>query len=476
MTGEQHPIPESRRALGRAFHSLPREHGFEPCEVEGTIPDELCGTLYRNGPALFELFDHPYHSYLDGDGAVSAFRFDRGAARAAVRVTVTEQLAEERTAGKAIYSSGFTRGPTWWRRVGGQQKNPTNVHVLAWHGRVFATTDAGVPIELDPWTLETVGPWKLGGAARMTVNAHSRRCPRTGSLFAFGVSMGMGVDLDFYELPRAGEPRRLTSVRAKGFPLVHDLAITEKYVITIVPPVRIGVLPFLAGTAGPASDVHWEPERGCEVILVERAAPHTVHRIDAPAFFSFHLGGAFDRADGTVVGHLCAFERFDLGDAFEMSKARSGQAFVDAARSFFERIVLDPEKGTMRREQLIPDVCEFPSVAPATETHEARFCYPMITRDHRDVVGKLDLARATLEIADLGRDRSPGESTFVARRSGEGEDDGWLLTQVYDAKRHRTGVAVIDAKHVAGGAVATAWLDHHVPPAIHGTWVAGIPG
>lgn len=473
---DQHPIPESRRALGRAFHSLPREHGFEPCEIEGTIPEELRGTLYRNGPALFELFDHPYHTYLDGDGAVSAFRFDGGEVTAAARVTVTKELAEERAAKKAIYSSGFTQGPTWWRRVGGQQKNPTNIHVLAWHDRVFATTDAGVPIELDPWTLETVGPWKLGGAARMTVNAHSRRCPRTGSIFTFGVSMGMGVDLDFYELPRAGEPRLLTSVRASGFPLVHDLAITEKHIVTIVPPIRIGVLPFLAGTGGPASDMHWEPERGCEVLIVERAAPHAVHRVKTDAFFSFHMGGAHDRADGSIVGHLCAFERFDLGDTFEMSKARSGQAFVDAARSFFERVVIDPRKGTMSREQVIPDVCEFPIVAPATETHDARYAYPMVTRDHRDVVGKLDLRRGAVQVADMGPDRSAGESSFVPRARPTSEDDGWLITQVYDAKKHRTGAAVIDAKHVERGALGYAWLDHHVPPPIHGTWVPGIPG
>jgi carotenoid cleavage dioxygenase-like enzyme len=30
--------------------NLRREHGFEPMEVEGTLPPDLEGTLYRVGP------------------------------------------------------------------------------------------------------------------------------------------------------------------------------------------------------------------------------------------------------------------------------------------------------------------------------------------------------------------------------------------------------------------------------------------
>jgi all-trans-8'-apo-beta-carotenal 15,15'-oxygenase len=470
-------IPEGRRELGAAFHDLPREHGFEACEIEGRIPEELCGTLYRNGPGIFSLFGHDYVNWLDGDGVVSAFRFEHGVAQAAARVTITPELAEERAKGEAIYTSGFTVGPHWWRRVGGQQKNPTNVHVLAWHDRVFATTDAGMPIELDPWTLETVGPWKLGGAAKMTVGAHSRRCPRTGSTFIHGVSMGVtGMELDVYELPRAGEPRLIAAIPTSGFPFVHDFAISERFVIALLPPLRVGIAGFLAGTSAPAANMQWEPERGTEVLLVERAAPHAVHRIRAEAFFAFHFGNAYDADDGTTVAHLCVFDRFDPGDSFAIAKARSGRAWVEAAKSHLERLVLDPRAGTIRRERVLDDVIEMPTVPASSETRRARYLYPLVTRDHRDHVAKLDVESARVELCDLGAHRHPGETTFVARtRASTAEDDGFLLAQVYDAKRHRSGVAVMDARRLAEGALGTAWLPHHVPVPIHGAWVPGIP-
>ncbi len=469
-------IPESRRELGLAFHDLPREHGFEPCEIEGTIPDELSGTLYRNGPGLFSVFGHDYLNWLDGDGAISAFRFDRGAASAAARVTVTPELAEERAKKEAIYTSGFTVGPHWWRRVGGQLKNPTNIHVLGWHDRVFATTDAGMPIEIDPWTLETVGPWRLSGAAKMNVGAHWRRCPRTGSTYLPGVSMGVGgMELDFYELPRAGEPRLIAAVKTSAFPFVHDFAISERYLIAVLPPLDVGVASFLAGISAPAAGMQWRPERGTEIVMVERAAPHTVTRIHVDAFFSFHFGNAYDAADGTTVAHLCIFDRFDPGDSFAIGKARSGEAWVDAAKSHLERLTLDPKTATLRRQRLSDDVIEMPTLPPAQETHRARWLYPLVTRDHRDRLARLDLNSGAVELAELGPHRHPGEATFVPRMGSSAEGEGWLLTQVYDAERHRSGVAVLDAARVGAGAVGTAWLSHHVPVPIHGTWLPGIP-
>lgn len=40
-------------AWHRAYDDLEREHGHEPLTVEGTLPVDLAGTLYRCGPARF---------------------------------------------------------------------------------------------------------------------------------------------------------------------------------------------------------------------------------------------------------------------------------------------------------------------------------------------------------------------------------------------------------------------------------------
>src|SRR4051812_9401970 len=82
--------------------NLPREHGFEPLVIEGKLPTDLRGTLYRNGPGLFGQFGQRYSHPFEGDGAVTAVRFDGGKAQGACRVTETEGLKAERAAGKLL--------------------------------------------------------------------------------------------------------------------------------------------------------------------------------------------------------------------------------------------------------------------------------------------------------------------------------------------------------------------------------------
>jgi all-trans-8'-apo-beta-carotenal 15,15'-oxygenase len=38
--------------------------------VTGTIPRELRGTLFRNGPGLLEIFGKKLNQFFDGDGVV----------------------------------------------------------------------------------------------------------------------------------------------------------------------------------------------------------------------------------------------------------------------------------------------------------------------------------------------------------------------------------------------------------------------
>ena len=75
-----HATATAAHAWHRAFRDLPRQHGFERLAVEGRLPEGLRGTLYRNGPSLFSSFGRRYAHWFDGDGAVSAVRFDAGGA------------------------------------------------------------------------------------------------------------------------------------------------------------------------------------------------------------------------------------------------------------------------------------------------------------------------------------------------------------------------------------------------------------
>ena len=59
----------------QSTQSLVREHGFENLRIEGELPTDLQGTLYRAGPFLYESFGQPYSHPFEADGGIMAARF-----------------------------------------------------------------------------------------------------------------------------------------------------------------------------------------------------------------------------------------------------------------------------------------------------------------------------------------------------------------------------------------------------------------
>ena len=58
--------------IRRGWESQPEEFNYE-CKVEGTIPREISGTFYRNGPGLLDVYGTPLVHPIDGDGMVLYF-------------------------------------------------------------------------------------------------------------------------------------------------------------------------------------------------------------------------------------------------------------------------------------------------------------------------------------------------------------------------------------------------------------------
>ena len=97
-----------RRALGAhpwlaAFQGVDGDLSADDLRVEGRIPKGLRGTLYRNGPALFERDGVRYHHLFDGDGMVQAYRFtDQGVAHRG-RFVRTRKFVAEGESGRFLY-------------------------------------------------------------------------------------------------------------------------------------------------------------------------------------------------------------------------------------------------------------------------------------------------------------------------------------------------------------------------------------
>lgn len=80
------------------------------------------------------------------------------------------------------------------------------------------------------------------------------------------------------------------------------------------------------------------------------------------------------------------------------------------------------------------------------------------------------MAGATVE-HDYGPGRVTLEPVLVPREPDAAEDDGWVLSYVYDATTDRSDVVILHAQDFGCDPVATIHLPQRVPFGFHGNWV-----
>ncbi len=440
--------------------NLTRPHGFEPLTLDGVLPGSLSGTLYRTGPGRFDSFGRPYLHLFEGDGALTAIRIAGGRAEGATRILPTTGLLEEQSAGRPLYGSAAP----WLRRMlnvhAGRRKNTANTNVLCWQEQVLALMEAARPTRIDPSVLSVRGETDLGGVVRGPLCAHPHRVPQRGASYAYGVRYGRHTKLELYELPDCGPARHLGTFDLEAPPMLHDFIVTENHLVFFVPP-AVASAPRLFLQLGSFEDLfQWRPQLGTFVLIVPIDRPDRPIKLETDPFFQWHFANAFEEPGRLFVDflHYPDFSSFRAIGRNEVGGVRGGsyrRAEIDlAARSIALQPIFEPQ-------------ADFPRVHPAVEASRHHYAWIVTeTAPHRLL--RLDVESGGFEAFAFDSHERASEAVIVP--AGEGELEAFALTLVYDARRHATHLAVFDARSLAGGPIARAWFDHHIPITFHGTW------
>ncbi|HTG19513.1 MAG TPA: carotenoid oxygenase family protein, partial [Reyranella sp.] len=96
------------------------------------------------------------------------------------------------------------------------------------------------------------------------------------------------------------------------------------------------------------------------------------------------------------------------------------------------------------------------------------------TDDHpmglQQQIARVDLQTGAVARHDFGPGGYPGEPFFIATRPGGAEDDGVVVSVVFDAARRRSEIVGLDARDLSARPLFVAPLKHHVPFSLHGTF------
>jgi all-trans-8'-apo-beta-carotenal 15,15'-oxygenase len=461
--------------------SLAEEYTYAP-EIEGVMPLGLEGTLYRNGPGLFERDNQRKKCLLDGDGMVQAFTLQGGRVAYRNRFVRTAKYVEETAAGHYLHATWSTRAPggTLANLGGGSFANQAGITVVVRDGRLYAFDEFQPPYELDPDTLATQGVSRLGlPAAEAFFSAHSKMDPGNGDWIFFNLEHGRRTRLHLTTLAGDGSPRRRQSVQLPRFAYVHDFFVTPGHIIVNLHPVEIEAWNFLLGRKSMARALQWRPRLGNLILVFDRQGGRPPVTLEAEACWMWHSLNAHER-QGEIIADFVGYTDPDhfLGKDPALFAIMEGRQGTYASPGRLRRYIIDPARHSLREEVLDDGNFEFPVVNPRLVGQPYRFGYLATITGSDDFftgISRVDMVSGKRETFDFGPAVYCSEPVFAPHpRAGQGlaagAEPGWLLTQVYDGIKRKSFLAVFDAGNLNAGPLARAHLRHHVPLGFHGFW------
>jgi len=475
------PVSEvsfARKDWRRGYESQPNEYEYWIDDIEGEIPQTLQGTLFRNVPGVFEINGQKNHHPFDGDGMVCAIAFDQGRVHFRNRFVRTEGFLREQQAGKILYRGVFgTQKPGGWlaNAFDLQLKNIANTNVIYWGDKLLALWEAAEPHRLDPKTLETLGKDYLDGLLEegQAFAAHPRINPNDGNpiLVNFALKAGLSSTLTIYEFDQAGKLLQRQSRSIPGFAFIHDFAITENYYIFFQNPVRFNPLPFFLGFRGAGECVKFQPDQPTKIVVIPRNSQEAVQILETQSGFVFHHANAFEQDGEICIDSICyaSFPEVEPNSDFR------DVDFETLAPSKLWRFTLNLKEQTVERQLLEERCCEFPYVHPNYVGRPYHYLFMGAAQKQNgnaplQTILKLDVTTGEKQFWSAGPQGFVSEPIFVPRPDTNQEDDGWVLTLVYDASKHRSDVVILDGRDLNQSPVARLHLKHHIPYGLHGSW------
>ncbi|RWQ96266.1 carotenoid oxygenase [Paecilomyces variotii] len=479
----------------KAFEEVPQLSGFmKPCryegevrnlEVIGQIPKEINGTFYRVMPDPQFPSRFSNDPWFNGDGNVSAFRFEDGSIHFKQRYVRTEKFLREREAGKALggkYRNKYTDAVAFTVRT------TANTNIFYFNGKLLAIKEDAPPYSMDPKTLETEGLYDFNGQLPCTTfTAHPKIDPTTNELVCFGYeAKGDGTpDVCYMSVSPDGQFNETVWMVAPVVAMIHDFAVTENWVLFPLIPHTCDVERMKNG----GDHWQWDPTIPFYIgVLPRRGAKGTdVKWFRAPNSFPGHTANAYEDESGNLIFDLPCSRQ----NVFWWWPDAEGNAPNPMdIRDPMVRFTIDPRSDNLDiTSEVIANVdCEFPRIDDRWATKDYTYCF-VLTMDAKltdfaaispqmgggfppyNGIAKLNVKSGQMVSYFAGSKRLFQEPIFIPRSDSAPEGDGYVVMLVNNYETMASELHILDTNNFEK-AVAIVNLPLRLRHGLHGNWVA----
>jgi carotenoid cleavage dioxygenase-like enzyme len=467
----QQPAVSSKSEAG--FADLDEELALDEIQVRGQLPPWLRGSLVRVTPAKFDLEGgKSIRHWFDGLAMLHRFGIDGGRVSYANRFLRGESY-ERSQAGDGI-GQGFATDPcrAIFKRVQSffspDFADNANVNLTRLGERYVAMTETPVAVEFDPRTLSTLG--HPGKAPGHVTTAHPHYDRDRGEAVNYAAHLGPRSTYRVYTTDAQDRRRVVAKVPVKEPSYMHSFAMTDRYVVLVEYPLQLNPLKLAAGKRSFIESYRWRPERGTRFLVIDRHEGGVKMTVTAEPFFCFHHVNAWEEGDEVVLD-LIAYHDAAVIDRLYIDRLRSDP---EQSPNQLRRYRLTPGSDRVEGELLLDRSLELPRIDYArVNARPYRTVYACGMRpeqpDWLNELVKLDVG--TRELSTWHEPGCyPGEPVFAGRPGRDAEDDGAILSVVFDSTTGRSFLLVLDAASFAEQ--ARAEVPHHIPFGFHGQFMS----
>ncbi len=452
-------------------HHFSEQKNIKPVQIEGIIPQEIKGELFRVAPGNKLKFGEELDHFFDGDAYLTKIKIAESQVEIQSSFLETEKFLREQSSQKRIYSDFGTSVPGLYR----PKKDAPSINVIPYDDKLLALSDTSLPSLIDPQTFEVEDLYDFSGALPndMTFSAHPKYDFATKKYFAMGLKKSLAKTLVLFTLDdQNNDVQILNEISLDIFPLIHDFMLTKNYIVLIVPPIEFSIWNMVFNQKSYGDSIREATDFTTQMIVCDKQTGAFVSEFKMPHFFSFHHVNAYEENSKICFDSIVTEDSriFDYLNVWN-KKSRPKSTTQTMLRHF--EVDLESSEVEYDNYDGLTNI-EFPSMKLDAIGTKMNYCY-LIQSSRPDEplafnkLVKTDLRSSKSKLFEFEEHQVCGEALFVPRGPSVIEDDGYLLSLGYDRHRDESFLQIVEAQRMVHQ--ARIWLGRRVPLGFHGCFI-----
>ena len=471
--------------------SLKEEYNYS-AKIEGNLPKDIEGFLYRNGPGIFDRDGKSKNTMLEGDGMIQSFQFKKGKVRYRNKFVRTKKFQEEEKAGKFLYSTWTTLDKKFGSPASGITQ--AGVTVVSRNGNLYAFDEYAPPYSIHPKSLKTIKQEPLH-KEHVPYQAHTKIDPINNDWISFGFEiMPRNYLLHLTVLDKKNKLKKYISYELEKNYYMHDFHVTENYIILDVQPAYFDFTNFFNRTAPLIAGLKWNEKESNKLYIFDRKTNNmkpTIIDLEN-THFAWHHANAYEEK-GEIILDTCSHKNpyHFIKEGSMMNNLMANKKkdptvsnFTDlyVQKNDYQRLIINLKNKKVKKEVIFGKYnIDFPVInMHAHQTHKHRYAYVAAglgknEYGYPEALLRIDTKTGKISEHFFGASNFIGEPIFVPKKgfkynADNDSEPGYLMSIIYNGNTNKSYVAVLNAENLEDGPIAKVHLKHYSPLSFHGFW------